>query len=141
MIGYEAGSPAGAARRAVEAFADTAGHDGGPDALGSREQATAWLQAAGWLPAEAALSNSEHNALIRLRNGVRDPLSAPAGSPAAADAAARLTRALAEGRPGGPGGAGGLAAAARASYPSVVAAVAAAIAHAAYSGVWPPGPE
>ena len=144
MIGYEAGSPAGAARRAVEAFADTAGHDGGPDALGSREQATAWLQAAGWLPAEAALSNSEHNALIRLRNGVRDTLSAPAGSPAAADAAARLTRALAEGRlvvTAGPDGAVGLASAARASYPSVVAAVAAAIAHAAYSGVWPPGPE
>src|ERR1700761_8792223 len=125
----------------VQAFAATAE---GTDALGSREDAVAWLRKAGWLPAEAGLSNSEYNALIRLRNGVGDTLAAPAGSPAAADAADRLTRALAEGRlvvTAGPDGAVGLASAARASYPSVVAAVAAAIPHAAYSGVWPPGPE
>jgi hypothetical protein len=125
----------------VQAFAATAK---GTDALGSREDAAAWLRASGWLPAEAALSNSEHNALLRLRNAVRDTLAAPAGSPGAADAAARLTRSLAEGRlvvTAGPDGAVGLASAARASYPSVVAAVAVAIAHAAYSGAWPPGNE
>jgi putative stress-induced transcription regulator len=128
---------------AIEAFAATADGAGGPDALGSREQAAAWLQDAGWLPAEAGLSNSEHGALLRLRNSVRDTLAAAAGTPEAADAAARLTRALAEGRlvvTAAPDGTVGLATAARASYPSVVAAVAVTIAHAAYSGQWPPGP-
>jgi len=125
----------------VQAFAATAE---GTDTLGSREDAAAWLQAAGWLPAGAALSSSEHNALMRLRSAVRDTLAARAGSPEAADAAARLTRALAEGRlvvTAGPDGTIELASAARASYPSVVAAVAVAIAHAAYSGAWPPGNE
>ena len=66
-------------------------------------------------------------------------IGSEAGSPAA-----RLTRALAEGRlvvTAGPDGTVGLASMARASYPSVVAAVAVAIAHAAYSGQWPPGPR
>ena len=128
----------------VEAFAATADGTGEPDELASREQAAAWLQSAGWLPAEAGLSNSEHGALLRLRNSVRDTLAAEAGTPEAADAAARLTKALAEGRlvvTAGPDGSVTLATAARASYPSVVAAVAVAIAHAAYSGIWPPAPD
>ena len=82
----------------IETFAATAGEAGGPDALGSREQAAAWLRTAGWLAAEAGLSKSEHGALLRLRNSVRDTLAAAAGTPEAADAAARLTKALAEGR-------------------------------------------
>jgi hypothetical protein len=142
MIESEAGSPAGALRD-VQAFAATADGTATPDGdpLASRDRAAAWLQAAGWLPAEAGLSNSEHSALLRLRNSVRDTLAAAAGTPEAADAAARLTRALAEGRlvvTAGPDGSVALATAARASYPSVVAAVAVAIAHAAYAGLWPP---
>jgi hypothetical protein len=145
MIGPEAGSPAGALRD-VRAFAATAVGAAAPDedALASREQAAAWLQGAGWLPAEAGLSNSEHGALLRLRNSVRDTLAAGAGTPEAADAAARLTKALAEGRlvvTAGPDGSVTLASAARASYPSVVAAVAVAVAHAAYSGLWPPASD
>jgi hypothetical protein len=127
----------------IESFAATSGPSGSEDALGSRDQAAAWLQAAGWLPAEAGLSNSEHGALLRLRNSVRDTLAAAPGSPEAADAAARLTKALAEGRlvvTAGPDGTIELATAARASYPSVVAAVAVTIARAAYSGQWPPAP-
>ena len=128
----------------IEAFAATASEADGEDALGSREQAAAWLHAAGWLPAEAGLSNSEYSALLRLRNSVQDTLAAKAGTPKAADAAARLTKALAEGRlvvTAGPDGSVALASAARASYPSVVAAVAVSIAHAAYSGSWPPAPD
>jgi hypothetical protein len=127
----------------IETFAATADEAGGQDALGSREQAAAWLRAAGWLSAEAGLSNSEHGALLRLRSSVRDALAAAAGTPEAAGAAARLTKALAEGRlvvTAGPDGTVQLATAARASYPSVVAAVAVAIAHAACSGRWPPAP-
>ena len=141
MTGPEAGSPTISTPQDIQAFAATAGQAAGQDALGSREQAAAWLQAAGWLPVGAGLSNSEHSALLRLRNSVRDTLAATPGTPAAADAAARLTKALAEGRlvvTAGPDGTIGLATAARASYPSVVAAVAVAIAHAAYSGQWPP---
>ncbi|HWG13363.1 MAG TPA: ABATE domain-containing protein [Streptosporangiaceae bacterium] len=127
--------------QAVLVFAATADGDSGPDALASRDEAAAWLRSAGWLAEDAGLSNSEHAALLRLRNAVGDTLAAPAGTPEAADAAARLTRSLSEGRlvvTAGPGGTVELATAARASYPSVVAAVAVAIAHAAYSGRWPP---
>jgi hypothetical protein len=128
---------------AVHAFAATADGDSGQDALAFRDEAAAWLRSAGWLAADAGLSNSEHNALLRLRNAVRDTLAAPAGTPEAADAAARLTRSLSDGRlvvTASPDGAVELATAARASYPSVVAAVAVAIAHAACSGLWPPSP-
>jgi hypothetical protein len=120
---------------------DAADGDSGQDALAFRDEASAWLRSAGWLPADAGLSNSEHNALLRLRNALRDTLTASAGTPEAADAAARLTRSLSEGRlvvTASPGGTVELATAARSTYPSVVAAVAAAIAHAAYSGTWPP---
>jgi hypothetical protein len=58
----------------------------------------------------------------------------------AADAAARLTRALADGRlvlTVDPASAVQLASAARASYPNLVAVVAIAIAGAAASGAWP----
>ena len=41
--------------------------------LRTREEAAAWLRATGLLPAEAALSNSEHAALLRLREAIRDP--------------------------------------------------------------------
>ena len=143
MIESDAGSPATGTLADVRSFAATAGQDEDHDTLGSRDQALAWLRAAGWLPAEAGLSNSEHGALLRLRNSVRDTLEAGPGTPEAADAAARLTKALAEGRlvvTAGPDGTVGLASAARASYPSVVAAVAVAIAHTAYSGQWPPAP-
>ena len=91
------------------------------------------------LPAEAGLTNSEHAALLRLRDSIRDVLAARAGGREDAAADARLTRALADGRlvltmgPAGPR----LASAARASYPNLVAAVAIAIAGSAAAGTWP----
>jgi len=42
----------------------------------SREEAAAWLRTATLLPAEAGLSNSEHAALLRLRDSIRDVLAA-----------------------------------------------------------------
>ncbi|HEY2523035.1 MAG TPA: hypothetical protein VGJ19_23190 [Streptosporangiaceae bacterium] len=47
MIGSEADSPAARALQDVQAFAATADREAGQDELGSREQAAAWLQAAG----------------------------------------------------------------------------------------------
>ncbi len=111
----------------------------GTDLLRTREEAAAWLRTAGLLPAEAALSNSEHAARLRLREAVRDVHAAHADGREDPEAAARLTKALAEGRlvvTVDPASTVRLASAARASYPSVVAAVAVAIAESAAAGTW-----
>ena len=116
----------------LRTLAGTAAGDG-PDALGTREDAVPWLRTAGLLPADAALSNSEHGALLRLRDALRDTLAVRAGGGASTDAAERLTRALADGRlvvTVSPAGAAGLASSARASYSNLVAAVAIAVAQA-----------
>ena len=121
----------------IESFAGTLGPD--QDLLSTREEAAGWLRAAALLPAEAGLSNSEHAALLRLREAVRDVLAAHADGREDPDAAARLTRALAEGRLVVTVDAAStvrLGSAARASYPSVVAAFAVAIADAAAASTW-----
>jgi hypothetical protein len=103
----------------------------GTDLLGTREEAVPWLRAAGLLPDDAVISGSEHGALIRLRDALRDVLAARASGAADPDATARLTRALADGRlvvTVTPAGAAELASSARASYSNTVAAIAIAVA-------------
>jgi hypothetical protein len=115
----------------ILSFAGTA------ERLRTREEAVAWLRAAGLLADGAGLTSSEHGALLRLRDALRDVLAAQAGGREDAEAATRLTRALADGRlvlTVEPAGTVRLASAARASYPSLVAALAVAIAE---SGAWP----
>ena len=105
----------------------------GTDLLGTREEAVPWLRAAGLLPEDAVISGSEHGALIRLRDALRDVLAARATGAADPDATARLTRALADGRlvvTVTPAGAAELASSARASYSNTVAAIAIAVASA-----------
>jgi hypothetical protein len=122
----------------IQSFAGTLSAE--RDLLRTREEAAAWLHAAALLPAEAGLTNSEHVALLRLREAVRDVLAAHADGREDPEAAARLTRALAEGRLVVTVDAAStvrLASAARASYPSVVAGLAVAIADAAAAGTWP----
>jgi len=124
----------------IQVFANTLGGSPATDQLGTREEAAAWLRAAGLLAAEAGLSNSEYAALLRLRDSIRDVLAAHTGGRENADAAARLTKALADGRlvlTVDPASAVRLASAARASYPNLVAAVAIAVARSAASGAWP----
>jgi Putative stress-induced transcription regulator len=109
------------------------------DLLATREAAAAWLRAAALLPAESGLTGSEHAALLRLREAVRDTLAAHTDGHPDQAAADRLTRALAEGRLVVTVDAASmvqLASAARASYPGVVAAIAVAIAEAAAAGTW-----
>jgi predicted RNA-binding Zn ribbon-like protein len=121
----------------IQSFANTLSAD--MDLLRTREEAAAWLHPAGLLPAEAGLTNSEHAALLRLRESIRDALAAHTGGREDAGAAARLTRALADGRlvlTVDPASTVQLASAARASYPNLVAAVAIAIAGSAASGAW-----
>ena len=115
----------------IQSLADTA--RSGADLLASRDDAIDWLRAAGLLPADAdtTLTNSEHAALLRLRDSLRDVLAARAERRAGADAAARLSRALADGRlvvTVDPAGTAGLASSARATYSNLVAIVAIAVA-------------
>ena len=124
----------------IQVFANTLGGSPVTDQLGTREEAAAWLRAAGLLAAEAGLSNSEYAALLRLRESIRDVLAAHTGGREDADAAARLTKALADGRlvlTVDAASAVHLASAARSSYPNLVADIAVAIAGSAASGAWP----
>jgi predicted RNA-binding Zn ribbon-like protein len=123
----------------IQSFANTVGPDPDVDLLRTREEAAGWLRAAALLPDEAGLSNSEHAALLRLRESIRDVLMAHNGGRQDSGAAVRLTRALADGRlvlTVDAASAVGLASAARASYPNLVALVAITVAEAAASGGW-----
>jgi len=133
-------APADSPLAVVQSFASTLSEDPGADPLGTREDAAAWLHAAGVLAAEAGLTNSEHAALLRMREALRDVLAAHADGRKDAAAAERLTRALAEGRlvvVVEDASTVRLASAARASYPGLVATFAVAIADAAAAGTWP----
>jgi hypothetical protein len=132
----EAAAPAtGVAAATAGVAAPAAG--AGP--LATRDSAADWLHDAGLLPAETGLSGSEHSALLRLRDALREVLAARATGRANPDAAARLTRALADGRlvvTVNDDGSVKLASSARSPYPSVVAAIAVAIAEAAAAGTF-----
>ena len=128
-------TPAGRASAAdalnlITSLADTIRASADP--LATREDAAGWLRAAGLLPADdATLSGSEHGALLRLRDSLRDVLAARTERRPDADAAARLTRALADGRlvvTIDPDGSAWLASSARAVYSNLVAAIAIAVA-------------
>jgi hypothetical protein len=115
----------------VRSLAETGGRGPDTDQLATRDSATDWLRAAGLLADDAGLSNSEHGALVRLRNALREVLAARAAGRENVEAAARLTRALADGRlvvTVTPAGVPALASSARAPYSSVVAAIAMAVA-------------
>ena len=131
--------PAPGPLRLVQSFVNTLSAEPDADLLATREEAAAWLRAAALLPAESGLTGSEHAALLRLREAVRDTLAAHTDGREDPEAAARLTKALAEGRLVVTVDAASmvqLASAARASYPGVVAAIAVAIAEAAAGGTW-----
>lgn len=137
-VSADGNEPAPGSLRLVQSFANTL--NGDTDLLRSREEAAAWLHATDLLPGESGLTNSEHAALLRLRESLRDMLTAHAGGREDADAAARLTKALADGRlvlTVDSASTLRLASAARASYPNVVAAIGIAIADATAAGTWP----
>jgi predicted RNA-binding Zn ribbon-like protein len=134
----DGGPPAPDPLHLVQSLANT--RSPGADVLDARDEAITWLRAAALLPGEAGLSNSEHAALVRLRDSVRDVVAAHAGGQRDDAATARLTRALADGRvvvTVDEESAVHLASAARSSYPSLVAAIAVAIAESAAAGTWP----
>ena len=124
---------AGPAIALIQSFAGT-------EETGSRERAVAWLREQGLLAADAGLMNSEYNALVRLQRALKDVLAAQADGREDADAAARLTKGLADGRlvvTLDSAATVELTTAARASYPTIVAGLAVAIARAAAANRWP----
>jgi Putative stress-induced transcription regulator len=128
-----AAGPALGGENLLRSLAGTAAADGGADPLAARDSAVPWLRTAGLLPGDAILTGSEHGALLRLRDALRDVLAARAAGSRDEDAAARLERALADGRlvvTVAPDGAAGLASSARASYSNLVATLAMAVAQA-----------
>jgi hypothetical protein len=113
----------------VQSLVASAGPDGDP--LGSREDAIGWLHDNGLLADDDEITNSEHNALLRLREALRDVRATRAAGRNDPEAAARLSRALADGRlvvTVMPDGSVRLASSARAPYSSAVAAIAIAVA-------------
>lgn len=115
----------------VQSLADSTSGPG--DVLAERESAVSWLRSAGLLAEDAEITNSEHAALLRLRDALRDVRRAREGGREEPDAAARLSRSLADGRlvvTVTPSGDVKLASSARAPYSSVVAAIAIAVAEA-----------
>jgi hypothetical protein len=103
------------------------------DLLAERETAVTWLRSASLLPEDAEITNSEHSALLRLRDALADVHAAQAARREDQDAASRLSRALADGRlvvTVTPTGVARLASSARAPYSSVVAAIAISVAEA-----------
>lgn len=103
----------------------------GEDPLATRDDTAEWLHDAGLLPADAGLTGSEHSALLRLRDALRDVLAARSAGVADTDAAGRLSRALADGRlivAVSPAGSAELVSSARATYSNLVATLAIAVA-------------
>lgn len=101
------------------------------DPLASREEAAEWLHGAGLLPADAGLTGSEHAALLRLRDALREVLATRSAGRRDPDAAGRLSRALADGRlivAVSPAGSAELVSSARATYSNLVATLAIAVA-------------
>jgi Putative stress-induced transcription regulator len=132
MPSVAAGNAVLAGEALLRSLAGTVTADGS-DLLETRESAVPWLRATGLLPADATLTGSEHGALLRLRDALRDIAAVRASDGSVADAAERLTKALADGRlvvTVAAGGQSGLASSARAPYSNLVAAVAIAVAEA-----------
>ena len=124
----------------MQSFANTLGAVAGGDLLATREQAVPWLRDAGLMPADAVVTGSEHARCCGYGTRCATPSPRTRPGSADADAAARLTRGLADGRlvtTITPDGAVKLATAARSVYPSIVAAIAVAIAESDAAGTWP----
>jgi hypothetical protein len=125
----------------LQSFAGTTTSGPGPsDVLATRETAIPWLRDAGLMSADAVLTGSEHGALLRLRDALRDSLAAHGSGLCDPEIAARLTKGLMDGRlvvtikPAD--GSVKLTTAARSVYPSIVAAIAVAIAEVDAAGSW-----
>jgi hypothetical protein len=129
VTGSDLSATTASALSMLQSLAATASH--GQDPLATRDDAAEWLHGAGLLPDDAGLSGSEHAALLRLRDALRDVLAARSAGHQDPEAAGRLSRALADGRlivAVSPAGSAKLVSSARATYSNLVATLAIVVA-------------
>jgi predicted RNA-binding Zn ribbon-like protein len=142
-------APAPGSLRLIQALVNTLNAETGRDLLGTAPEATAWLTAAGLLPAGSALTGVQQAALLELREATRLVLSGHIEGREDPEAASRLTLALAPSRLTvalAPAGGVRLVSADHDPFSRVVGGIAVAIAEAAMAGTWArlkccPGPR
>jgi predicted RNA-binding Zn ribbon-like protein len=133
-------APAPGSLRLVQALVNTLSAELGRDLLGTAAEAARWLEAAGLLPAGSLLTGAEHRGLLELREATRDVLVTHTDRREDAEAARRLTVALASCRlVPAIDRAGGvcLVSADGDPFARVIGGVAIAIAEAGAAGTWP----
>ena len=132
-------APAPGSLRLIQALVNTLNAETGRDLLGTAPEATAWLTAAGLLPAGSALTGVQQAALLELREATRQVLGGHTERREDPEAASRLTMALAPSRLSlavDPVGGVRLVSADHDPFSRVIGTVAAAIAEAATTGTW-----
>jgi len=132
-------APAPGSLRLVQALVNTLNAELGRDLLGTTADATRWLEAGGLLAADSPLTRAEHGALVELREAIRQVLGTHTEGRADAEAARRLSVALACSRLApaiDPAGGVALVSADHDPWARVVGGVAIAIAEAGAAGTW-----
>jgi len=132
-------APAPGSLRLVQALVNTLNAELGRDLLGTTADATRWLEAGGLLAADSPLTRAEHGALVELREAIRQVLGTHTEGRADAEAARRLSVALACSRLApaiDPAGGVALVSADHDPFARVVGSVAIAIAEAGAVGTW-----
>lgn len=141
VAGRDPGSrtPAPGSLRLIQALVNTLNVERGRDLLGEPAEAARWLETVGLLPAGSQLSTAEHGALLELREAIRRVLMTHTERREDAEAAGRLTLALARCRlvpAADPSGGVRLTSCDHDPFARVIGAVAIAIAEAGVSGAW-----
>jgi predicted RNA-binding Zn ribbon-like protein len=132
-------APAPGPLRLVQALVNTLNAELGQDLLGTAADATRWLQAAGLLSAASPLGGAEHRGLVELREAIRQVLATHTEGREDAQAARRLSVALACCRLApaiDPAGGVALVSADHDPFARAVGSVAIAIAEAGAVGTW-----
>jgi predicted RNA-binding Zn ribbon-like protein len=132
-------APAPGSLRLIQVLVNTLNTERDRDLLGDGADAAQWLVTAGLLPGAARLTAAEHAALLELREAIRQVLRSHTSRRDDAEAASRLTLALAPSRLTvsiDPAGQARLASADHDPFPRAVGAVAIAIAEAGSAGTW-----
>ena len=132
-------APAPGSLRLVQALVNTLNAELDQDLLGTPAEATRWLRAGRLLPAASSLTGAEHRGLVELREAIRQLLATHTEGREDAEAAGRLSMALACCRlvPAiDPAGGVALMSADHDPFARVVGSVAIAIAGAGADGTW-----
>jgi predicted RNA-binding Zn ribbon-like protein len=132
-------APAPGSLRLVQVLVNTLNAELGQDLLGTAADASRWLEAGGLRSAAPPLTGAEHRGLVELREAIRQVLATHTDGRADAEAASRLSVALACCRLApaiDPAGGVALVSADHDSFARVVGRVAIAIAEAGAAGTW-----